>query len=105
MTAKLLQIEQIEAKELIERFESLEKRLLELQKAINPAVIIPPKQPDYMTRKEIAALFKISITTTHYWTRNRILKAYKVGHRVYFKRNEVEETLVKLGSREKPHFD
>ena len=33
----------------------------------------PPKQEEYLTRKEVAALFKISLVTVHDWNKKKIL--------------------------------
>jgi excisionase family DNA binding protein len=55
----------------------------------------PPSEPtkDLMTRKEVAKLFDISLVTIHEWCKSEILKPYKVGKRIYFKRVEVMEAL------------
>jgi excisionase family DNA binding protein len=42
---------------------------------------------------EAAKLLKISLTTIHDWSNQKILKAYKVGNRTYFSRKEIEQTL------------
>jgi excisionase family DNA binding protein len=53
-----------------------------------------PKEPeDFLSRMETAKLLKISLTTIHDWSNQKILKAYKVGNRTYFSRKEIEQTL------------
>ena len=53
-----------------------------------------PKEPeDFLSRMEAAKLLKISLTTIHDWSNQKILKAYKVGNRTYFSRKEIEQTL------------
>ena len=49
--------------------------------------------PDYITRKEASALLGVSLVTISDWTSKKILKAYRIGNRVRFKRSEIEETL------------
>lgn len=48
---------------------------------------------EFLTRKETAELFKVSLVTIHDWSNNGILKAYKLGNRTYFKRTELLEAL------------
>jgi len=44
-------------------------------------------------------MFAISLVTVNEWRKKGILKAYKIGNRVYFKRNEVEAALVEIKGR------
>ena len=57
-----------------------------------------PKTPtEYLTRSEVADLLKINLSTVHNWTKNGILTSYGIGGtRIYYKRKEVEEAIVKL---------
>lgn len=56
-----------------------------------------PKEPvELLTRKEVADLFKINLSTLFHWTNKGKLKAYGIGNRVYYKRSEVEEVLQPL---------
>lgn len=56
-----------------------------------------PKEPtEYLTRSEVADLLKINLSTLHYWTRKGRLTSYGIGSRIYYKRKEVEEAIVKL---------
>jgi excisionase family DNA binding protein len=50
-------------------------------------------QSDYLTRADVASLFKISLVTVHQWTQQGIFKAYRLGTRVYFKRSEIDNAL------------
>ena len=53
-----------------------------------------PKEPnEFLTRKEVSELLKISLTTIHEWVKTGILKNYKMGNRTYFSRKEIENTL------------
>lgn len=54
-----------------------------------------PKEPtEYLTRKEVAKILKISLVTVHEWAKNGILKPYKMGNRTYFIRKEIEDSMV-----------
>jgi excisionase family DNA binding protein len=49
-----------------------------------------PRKDEYLTRKECAALLKVSTMTVHAWINKGILKHYKVGRRTLFKIAEIE---------------
>ena len=53
-----------------------------------------PKEPeDFLSRKEAAALLKISLVTLHQWSKDGILHPMKMGNRTYFSRKEIEQTM------------
>jgi excisionase family DNA binding protein len=57
-------------------------------------------QKEYLTRKEVSELLKISITTVHDWTHNRgILKSRKIGNRVLYLYSDVLEAMEAIESR------
>ena len=54
-----------------------------------------PKEPtEYLTRKEVAQMLKINLSTLHHWVKAKKLKAYSISNRVYFKRTEVEQAII-----------
>lgn len=56
-----------------------------------------PKQPtEYLTRSEISKILKVDLSTIHNWTKQGKLKPYGIGSRIYFKRDEVEQSLIEL---------
>jgi len=56
-----------------------------------------PKQPtDLLTRNEVRELLKVDLSTVHNLTKNGKLKAYGIGNRVYYKRNEIDLVLTPL---------
>ena len=56
-----------------------------------------PKEPsEFLTRNEVAKLFKIDLSTVHNWSKNGKLIPYGIGGRVYFKLNEVEKSMIRL---------
>jgi hypothetical protein len=59
----------------------------------------PVKPTEYLTRHELAQLLKCDLSTIHNWTKKGILNPYGIGNRVYYKRNEVEATLVALDAK------
>lgn len=96
MTKTVLQIESIEATDLITRLDRMESAIAALSET--PTTPAPAEStPGYITRREVANLFKITLVTVHDWTRKGLLTAYKIGNRVYYKRTEVEGALTKKG--------
>ena len=58
-----------------------------------------PKEPEeYLTRHEVAEMFKIDISSVHNWVKRGKLKSYGVpgSGRVYFKRTELEKVLIQI---------
>jgi len=53
-------------------------------------------QSEYLSRKEVAKLLKITLPTLHDWTKQGWLKAYKMGTRVLYKQDEIEASLHQL---------
>ena len=51
--------------------------------------------PAYLSRLEVATLLKITLPTLHDWTKLGWLQSYKIGNRVLYKLEEVEEALKK----------
>ncbi|RZL69050.1 MAG: DNA-binding protein [Pedobacter sp.] len=56
-----------------------------------------PKQPhEYLTRKDVADMFGVDISTVHNWCKTRKLKPLGLGARVYFLRSDIESSLIPL---------
>lgn len=50
-------------------------------------------QPQYLSRKEVSKLLKISLPTLRERTNAGMLRSYRVGNRVLYKLSEIEEAL------------
>ncbi len=58
-----------------------------------------PKQPnDYLSRKEVAKMFGVDISTLHNWNKSGKLKPLGLGSRVYYLRSDIEQSLTPLKS-------
>jgi len=91
----ITQIENLEASKIVECFKALESQIKELRREYQP------KQPTkLMTRSEVKDFFSITLLTVTNWTKKGILKPYKVGNRVYYKRAEIEAVLVAIETRQ-----
>jgi excisionase family DNA binding protein len=90
MKKKLIQVYEIEPKEFKnEILEGIEKLLGEFSKKFTP------KEPEiWISRKEVSELLGVSMVTIHNWSKDGILKAYKIGNRVRFRRSDIEKTLL-----------
>ena len=56
-----------------------------------------PKEPtEYLTRNQVRDLLQINLSTVHNLTKRGKLKAWAIGGRVYYKRNEVESAIKPL---------
>ena len=55
-------------------------------------------QEELLTRDEAASHLKINSSTLWLWTKKGKLSSYGIGNRVYYKRSEIMESLVKFKS-------
>lgn len=95
MEKKIVQIEGLEAAEIMARFDKMESAIYALSDNSKKAETNKPEK--YITRREVSDILRVSLVTVSDWTRKGILTAYKAGNRVYYKINEVENALVKKG--------
>lgn len=90
----VLQIETLDANELLSRFDKLENTLQSLIGSQNTTK--KGKEAEYLTRNEVADMLKITLMTLNEWTNKGILKKHKIGNRVLFKKNEIEEAIIEI---------
>jgi hypothetical protein len=56
-----------------------------------------PKPPtEWISRNNVAKMLGVSFTTLYSWNRKKILIAYSIGNRVYYKRDEVVNALTPI---------
>jgi len=79
-----MELEELIRKVVGEQFEAFRKN----NSTENPDELI--------TREEACLLLKISLTTLWNWTKKGKLIAYGIGNRVYYKRGELIESLVRI---------
>ncbi len=78
---------------LSNKVDSVSKNVEDLKKNFKP------KEPEeYLTRHEVAQMFKIDISSVHNWTKKGKLKSYGVpgSGRVYYLRSHIEKVLVEI---------
>ena len=57
------------------------------------AAIAPPKNDDFLTRKEVCNILGVSLPTLLDWTRKGRIAGHRIGSRIRYKRSEVESSL------------
>tara|TARA_A200000113_G_C8699731_1_gene301537 strand:+ start:274 stop:570 length:297 start_codon:yes stop_codon:yes gene_type:complete len=61
----------------------------------------PQKQPEYLTRKEVAEILKVSLVTLSDWNKKGVLKPYRLGNLIRYKREEIDQALISIYSKTK----
>jgi excisionase family DNA binding protein len=51
---------------------------------------------NYLSRKEVSLLLKISFTTLHDWSKRGIIQSYRIGNRILYKKNEIEQAITQV---------
>lgn len=76
---------------------SVNEFLLRIEEIIEAKISRLPQKlenkAEYITRKEVATLLKISLPTLHDWTKHGWLQSYKIGNRVLYKKKEIEDSV------------
>ena len=90
----------------MEKIQFIETSPQELQNQITASVktqleeflkIYQPQQPkEYLSRRNVADMFGIDISSVNNWAKSGKLRALGIGGRVYFLRSEVEASLQPL---------
>lgn len=93
MHKKIIQIEVVSLEELVATItrnilDCLENRLEQMQQKKEHELLL--------TRTETAKYLKVNMTTLWNWTKKGKLKPYGLGNRVYYKKNEIDEALIRI---------
>jgi len=88
----MVQLIQITEEKLTETLlEGVKKELEQFKKQFQP------QQPlIWVSRNEVAKMLGVSHTTLYSWHRKKILLAYSIGTRVYYKLDEVNDALTPI---------
>lgn len=73
-----------------ELFSRLESILDELINKLPENTSVGPK---YLSRQEVSEILKISLPTLNDWSKRGVLKQYKIGNRVLYRKDEVESAI------------
>jgi len=58
---------------------------------------------EYLTRKEVCDLLRISLSTLHYYSKDGTLQSYRIGGRILYKTAEVENAVQEIQSTKYKH--
>lgn len=59
----------------------------------------PTTPPEYITRKELAEILKVTLVTIIDWDKKGILKPYRLGNLIRYKRSEIEQALIAINPK------
>lgn len=59
----------------------------------------PAPQTEFITRKQTAQILRVSLPTVNDWTKTGKIKGYRIGSRIRYKRNEIENSLSQIKTR------
>jgi hypothetical protein len=67
---------------------------IQLQQFLKHFAPTPPKE--YLTRKNVADMFQVNLSTVHHWSKSGKIKPLGIGSRVYYLRSDIEAILTPL---------
>jgi hypothetical protein len=85
-------VHELTYEQLLSLFEGIRNQLNELKQNYEPKIPI-----ELLSRHELTLFLKCDLSTIHNWTKKGKLKPYGIGNRVYYKRSEVEASLIAFG--------
>ena len=59
----------------------------------------PPKQEEYLTRKQVATMLQVSLVTIHDWNKKKILNPFRLGNLIRYKRSQIDDALIRINSK------
>ncbi len=86
-----------------EQLVSMIEKLIELKFPLKQSPAANSHQ-EYLSRKEAAGLLKISLPTLNDWTKLGLLKSYKIGSRVLYRKEEIVLSLESLQKMKNKRF-
>ena len=88
-TIQFVQVSTEELQSLVSNV--LESKLNDFKRNFKP---IEPNE--YLSRSEVAKMLSVNESTIFNWKKRWILSAFQIGGRVFYKRKDVEDAIVKL---------
>lgn len=80
-----------------EQFEEAIKKAVKSQLDSLRKELVPDQPKEiYHTRREVADMFQIELSTLHNWVKRGKLNPVGIGNRVYFLRSDIEKALKPL---------
>ena len=72
-----------------------------IQEVINKNSVKEKKEEELLSREETSNLLKINLSTLWRWTKDGKLSAYGIGNRVFYKKDEILNSLIKIENEKK----
>ncbi|WP_299059507.1 helix-turn-helix domain-containing protein [uncultured Polaribacter sp.] len=89
MVTKTIQITEVTIDELAEKVSDI--LLLKIENYIKE--LTKPKNNKLLTRKEVAVMLRVSLVTIGVWSKVGILNPIRMGNRIFFKEQDILNTL------------
>lgn len=94
---KLLQVEDATSDTLVA---AVAKELSKIIDAKLNKLQPPPTDDPFITRKDVADMFHITLVTVHSWMNAGILKPYKIGNKTRFILSEVKAAAISVNPKQ-----
>lgn len=94
MTKNLTILHEVTPEQINTLFEGLQKEIKELKTNFEPI-----KPTDILTVNEVAEMLKVDRSTLWNWQQKGTLVPYGIGARVYYRRSDIEASLILLGKK------
>ena len=91
MITKTIQITEVSVNELADKV--ADKLLLKIENYLKQ--LSKTQNHDLLTRKEVAEYLKISLVTVGTWSKYGIINPIRMGNRIFFKKQDILNTLEK----------
>src|SRR5947209_5272130 len=91
-----LQVEAITSDALVTEFE---KRITKIIEAKLSKLQTPTNEDRYISRQDVADMFRITLASVHNLMNAGVLKSYKVGHKTRFLLSEVKAAAINTGRK------
>lgn len=83
-------LENVSSNELLDLLQEIKERLERVENGMTAKANAATPE-GYLTAKQVAEKFNITLSTLWHWSKKRILTKYTVGKRVYYKESEVQK--------------
>lgn len=72
--------------------DDLKDELSRLMNSLKPE----KKEDEYLTRKEVSKILKVSLVTVSDWSKKNILQPRRIGNLIRFKRSDIDKALIEI---------
>ena len=92
----ITQLHGITPEELKEKIlQDFRAELKQLTQNINPKI-----QEEYLTKKEVSQILKVSLVTIHDWNKKKILNPFRLGNLIRYKRTDIDKALIRINNND-----